>query len=250
MRAARWALDQPGALRAGQRLAARTRRLHPPRCRARGGPGRDSRELPGRPPSRSATGGSGPAATKDAPVSASDRILARIRARRWPTSRAGPHRDAVPRDYLREHGVRDAGRDRRPARREPRGLPGDRCTACTDGRLAALLARLLADARRRVGRRAARAARRTGSPADRRRPGRTDRAACTPYELDAVDSVVTGCALAIAETGTIVLDGGPDQGRRRITLVPDHHICVVRVPEPGRRLRPAGAAAPGPDPAR
>jgi L-lactate dehydrogenase complex protein LldG len=58
-----------------------------------------------------------------------------------------------------------------------------------------------------------------------------DTAELTPYELDAVDSVVTGCAVAIAETGTIVLDAGPDQGRRRITLVPDHHICVVRVPE-------------------
>lgn len=58
-----------------------------------------------------------------------------------------------------------------------------------------------------------------------------DRAASTPRELDAVDSVVTGCAVAVAETGTIVLDGGPDQGRRRITLVPDHHICVVRVPD-------------------
>ncbi|MER6091906.1 LutC/YkgG family protein [Streptomyces bluensis] len=57
-----------------------------------------------------------------------------------------------------------------------------------------------------------------------------DRANSTPHELDRVDSVVTGCALAIAETGTIVLDGSPDQGRRRITLVPDHHICVVRVP--------------------
>jgi L-lactate dehydrogenase complex protein LldG len=55
-----------------------------------------------------------------------------------------------------------------------------------------------------------------------------DRAALTPGELDQIESVVTGCALAIAETGTIVLDGGPDQGRRRITLVPDHHICVVR----------------------
>ncbi|MFD5033842.1 lactate utilization protein C [Streptomyces sp. NPDC058405] len=53
----------------------------------------------------------------------------------------------------------------------------------------------------------------------------------TAQELDAVDSVVTGCALAIAETGTLVLDAGPDQGRRRITLVPDHHICVVRVPD-------------------
>ncbi|WP_406504424.1 lactate utilization protein C [Streptomyces sp. NBC_00212] len=53
----------------------------------------------------------------------------------------------------------------------------------------------------------------------------------TAAELDRVDSVVTGCALAIAETGTIVLDAGPGQGRRRITLVPDHHICVVRVPD-------------------
>ncbi|MFF1739310.1 LutC/YkgG family protein [Streptomyces mirabilis] len=58
-----------------------------------------------------------------------------------------------------------------------------------------------------------------------------DRAVSTPHELDKVESVVTGCALAIAETGTLVLDGGPDQGRRRITLVPDHHICVVRVPD-------------------
>ncbi|ATL25816.1 LutC/YkgG family protein [Streptomyces formicae] len=58
-----------------------------------------------------------------------------------------------------------------------------------------------------------------------------DRAASTPHELDEVDSVVTGCAVAVAETGTIVLDGSPDQGRRRITLVPDHHVCVVRVPD-------------------
>ncbi|NEB02694.1 LUD domain-containing protein [Streptomyces sp. SID13726] len=58
-----------------------------------------------------------------------------------------------------------------------------------------------------------------------------DRAGSTPHELDRIDSVVTACAVAVAETGTIVLDGGPDQGRRRITLVPDHHICVVRVPD-------------------
>ncbi|WP_446038771.1 LutC/YkgG family protein [Streptomyces sp. SID1121] len=51
----------------------------------------------------------------------------------------------------------------------------------------------------------------------------------TARELDVVDSVITGCALAVAETGTLVLDGSPDQGRRRVTLVPDHHICVVRV---------------------
>ncbi|MGP4045766.1 LutC/YkgG family protein [Streptomyces sp. 2A115] len=58
-----------------------------------------------------------------------------------------------------------------------------------------------------------------------------DRLDSTAAELDRVDSVITACAVAIAETGTIVLDGGPDQGRRRITLVPDHHVCVVRVPD-------------------
>ncbi|MFI0238717.1 lactate utilization protein C [Streptomyces sp. NPDC016845] len=58
-----------------------------------------------------------------------------------------------------------------------------------------------------------------------------DRAANTPAELAEADSVVTACAVAVAETGTLVLDGSPDQGRRRITLVPDHHICVVRVPD-------------------
>lgn len=58
-----------------------------------------------------------------------------------------------------------------------------------------------------------------------------DRASSKPHELDRVESVVTACAVAVAETGTIVLDGSPDQGRRRITLVPDHHICVVRVPD-------------------
>jgi L-lactate dehydrogenase complex protein LldG len=46
--------------------------------------------------------------------------------------------------------------------------------------------------------------------------------------LDAADGVITGCACAIAETGTILLDAGPDQGIRAITLLPDLHICVVR----------------------
>ena len=46
-------------------------------------------------------------------------------------------------------------------------------------------------------------------------------------ELDALDGVITGCALGIAETGTIVLDGAQRSGRRALTLVPDLHLCVV-----------------------
>jgi L-lactate dehydrogenase complex protein LldG len=50
----------------------------------------------------------------------------------------------------------------------------------------------------------------------------------TVDQLDALDAVVTGAALAIADTGTIVLDSGPESGPRALTLVPDHHVCVVR----------------------
>jgi L-lactate dehydrogenase complex protein LldG len=50
----------------------------------------------------------------------------------------------------------------------------------------------------------------------------------TPRELDALGGVVTGCTVAIAETGTIVLAGGPAEGRRALSLVPDLHVCVVR----------------------
>jgi L-lactate dehydrogenase complex protein LldG len=46
-------------------------------------------------------------------------------------------------------------------------------------------------------------------------------------QLDAVAGVVTGCAVAVAETGTIIMDHGPGQGRRILTLVPDFHLVVV-----------------------
>ncbi len=46
-------------------------------------------------------------------------------------------------------------------------------------------------------------------------------------QLDGSDGVLTGCALGIAQTGTIVLDGGPTQGRRALTLLPDYHLCVI-----------------------
>lgn len=64
--------------------------------------------------------------------------------------------------------------------------------------------------------------------------------------LDGSDGVLTGCALGIAQTGTIALDSGEAQGRRALTLLPDYHLCVVReeqvyglVPEAIAALRAA-----------
>ncbi|MGE7384588.1 LutC/YkgG family protein [Streptomyces sp. NPDC004126] len=156
-------------------------------------------------------------------MSTKDLILSRIRR----ATAGAPDAPPVPRDYLRVHGSRT------PA--ETADLLAANLTEYRakvhrtdeDG-IALLLMRLLA----------ARGSETVLVPPDlpphwlsaadaTRIP---DRARSTPHDLDRVDSVVTGCALAVAETGTIVLDGGPGQGRRRITLVPDHHVCVVRVP--------------------
>jgi L-lactate dehydrogenase complex protein LldG len=64
--------------------------------------------------------------------------------------------------------------------------------------------------------------------------------------IAAADGVVTAAAVGIAETGTLVLDASPDQGRRIISLLPDLHICVIRpdqvvaaVPEALARLDPS-----------
>lgn len=55
-----------------------------------------------------------------------------------------------------------------------------------------------------------------------------DSPALTAADLETCDGVLTTCAVAIAETGTVVLDGSAGQGRRALTLVPDHHVVVVR----------------------
>jgi L-lactate dehydrogenase complex protein LldG len=83
-------------------------------------------------------------------------------------------------------------------------------------------------------------------------PGSVEAAAIGPVgpdeiaALDGVDGVLTTCALAIAETGTLVLDAGPGQGPRAASLLPDLHVCVVRaeqvvagVDEAVAALRPA-----------
>jgi L-lactate dehydrogenase complex protein LldG len=66
-------------------------------------------------------------------------------------------------------------------------------------------------------------------------------------ELDAMAGVITGCAVAIAETGTIILDHGPGQGRRALTLVPDFHLVIVRADQVAADLADAFARL---DPAR
>lgn len=74
----------------------------------------------------------------------------------------------------------------------------------------------------------------------------TDDGTTSAHDLDRVDGVVTAAAVGIAVTGTIVLDHGPDQGRRALSLVPDLHVCVVHesqlvgdVPEAVSRLHEA-----------
>ena len=75
--------------------------------------------------------------------------------------------------------------------------------------------------------------------------GVPDEPGFTPHDLDGFAAVVTASAATCAQTGTIALDGSPDQGRRAISLVPDVHVCVVldtqvveTVPELVARLDP------------
>ncbi|MGP3970912.1 LutC/YkgG family protein [Streptomyces sp. 6N223] len=156
-----------------------------------------------------------------------EEVLARVRRALADVPRGESPRDVpVARDYLDSHSPADAVAMLADHLADYRA----QVHHTDEAGLPALIARLLTQ------RRARRVLVPDGLPAgwlaeagDVRRVA--DEAGLTPRELDAVDSVVTGCAVAIAETGTLVLDGGPGQGRRRVTLVPDHHVCVVRVPD-------------------
>ncbi|SEF16166.1 lactate utilization protein C [Streptomyces sp. Ag109_O5-10] len=158
-------------------------------------------------------------------MSSRERILGRVRRA---LAEVRDEDTPVERAYLREHGERSV-----PETVDllAENLADYRALVhrCTADELAALIGRLVAERGSRS------VAVPTGLPpewlASTEAERVPDRAGSTSHELDRVGSVVTGCAVAIAETGTVVLDGGPDQGRRRLTLVPDHHICVVRVPD-------------------
>jgi L-lactate dehydrogenase complex protein LldG len=162
-------------------------------------------------------------------VSSRERILGRVeRALADVPQDDTPYDQAVERGYLREHGDRSV---EQTVDLLAENLADYRALVhrCTEAELAAVIAGLLAERGSRTVVVPAGLEPSWLAAADVEQIA--DRAENTPHELDRVDSVVTACAVAAAETGTIVLDGGPDQGRRRITLVPDHHICVVRVPD-------------------
>ncbi|MFE5990518.1 lactate utilization protein C [Streptomyces sp. NPDC056453] len=162
-------------------------------------------------------------------MSSRDIILGRVRrALGGPPGAPTTYDTDIDRDYLREHGDRTTTQT---VELLAVNLADYRANVhrCTAGELEATVARLLAE----------HGSRSVAIPgglheewlAQTALTRVADDAQCTPAALDHVDSVVTACSVAIAETGTIVLDGSPDQGRRRITLIPDHHICVVRVPD-------------------
>ncbi|MFJ4334384.1 MULTISPECIES: lactate utilization protein C [unclassified Streptomyces] len=162
-------------------------------------------------------------------MSSRERILGRVRrALADVPADARPYEEAVAREYLREHGQRSVGET---VDLLAENLADYRAIVhrTDEEELPLLIMRLLAQRGPQYVLVPPSLPPEWMSAAD---PTRVhDRAVSTPHELDRVESVVTGCAVAVAETGTIVLDGSPDQGRRRITLIPDHHICVVRVPD-------------------
>jgi L-lactate dehydrogenase complex protein LldG len=178
-------------------------------------------------------------------VSAREEVLARLRAARDAGAPAGGV-PPVPRDY------RHAG-EHAPGSPEVLALLAQRIedyranvhrVASADG-IAAVVARLLADAVTVALPPGVEVAWLTGSPAEPRVD--TYPRVLSAADLDRVDAVLTSSAVAIAETGTIVLDASdPTQGRRMLSLVPDHHVCVVAaadvvhtVPEALARLDPS-----------
>ncbi|MBD7979690.1 LutC/YkgG family protein [Oerskovia merdavium] len=166
-------------------------------------------------------------------MSARDDILARVRAA---VINDGAHLgDAVAEQAPVSRGYRTTG-EHSPGSAEAIEILVDRLVdyraivhrAATTADLARTVGELLADARSVVVPPALPAAWTSALTAGTAvvHDSRDDRR--TAAELDQVDAVLTASRLAVADTGTIVLDGADDQGRRAITLVPDLHVCVVR----------------------
>jgi L-lactate dehydrogenase complex protein LldG len=174
-------------------------------------------------------------------MTARDEVLARVRTALWDASAPTP----VRRDY------RTADRGPEPEPAELLDLLVDRLVdyrALVRRGPAAEVAAMIAAALQE--RRARRVVVPEGLPPHWLRPPTGvevvgDRPPLTAAALDELDGVLTGCAVAVAETGTIVLDAGPGQGRRALSLVPDYHLVVVAadqvvatVPQAVARLDP------------
>jgi L-lactate dehydrogenase complex protein LldG len=148
-------------------------------------------------------------------MSARDDVLGRIRAAHQAAPPPPMSYEQVSRDYLRRTDLRGEGLVERLV---------DRLVDY----LAAAVAAALAE--RGIHRLAVPA----GAPADWLSQSDvtcfldgSDAGLLTVEELDRCDGVLTGCAVAVAETGTLILDAAADQGRRVITLIPDYHLCIV-----------------------
>ena len=163
---------------------------------------------------------------------AREEILARIRAAR---GAAPSSQEAVPRDYLRAH--------HDPAEHDIVALFAERAAdyravveRVADADVAAAIARALVVPGRYVIP--------AGLPSEwipDDAETALDDPPLSPAELDQLAGVITSCAVAIAETGTIILDHGPGQGRRALTLVPDFHLVVVRADQVAADLSDAFA---------
>jgi L-lactate dehydrogenase complex protein LldG len=167
-------------------------------------------------------------------VSGRDEVLRRVRAALVDVPAGGPDDEPVPRDYRRTHHDVDlvelfaerVADYRATVKRVSEDALAAEITSALGGRVVVVPADLPQAWSERI-------------------EVRRDEPPLTVDALDAVDAVLTGCALGIAETGTIVLDAGTAQGRRALTLVPDMHVCVVHedqvvadVPDAVARLDP------------
>jgi L-lactate dehydrogenase complex protein LldG len=196
-----------------------------------GAPAADRPQAPAAPGSPGA--GAGTTAGTNARTNAAAGPAARPAARpaAGPAANPAPDAPAIPRDYLDAHG------DLTP--RQLTDLLAEnladyraRVHRADDAHLPALVARLLTEHGSSTvltpdGLPAAWTSALDGSGVRAVAP----EAGQTAADLDAVDSVLTTCTLAVAETGSIVLNAGPGQGQRRHTLIPDHHVCVIRTPD-------------------
>jgi L-lactate dehydrogenase complex protein LldG len=155
---------------------------------------------------------------EEAPVSSSrEAVLARVRS----ALADAPNPTAAPRSYRRE-GSLDPGARAELLCRRIGDYRADVRRISASALPAAVAEAFEARGARRIGIP-------PGAPADWRVDGLdfVEDTGLTAADLDRLDGALTGCTAAIAETGTIVLSGGPAEGRRALTLVPDLHVCVV-----------------------